>query len=405
VWLDIEAPSPVLLRGAMLTEGWTMTISMEVRKAEAFVADNVSSGQGDIGTRQALVYADPDGCLDMRGFFSEPSSLPLEPGCAAPDEEYLEFSFDPYDWAGVGENFQSRCVSASPPFTLVDDEYDASTVEDLNKQYIQVAPTSTAVNPRPVGPQSGGGRDPMIAFPTDDPAFDCYGFGADRDGVPGLVLWAEIGAFKVLDADQNGTGPSGEVLRLRNGSGFITSVTSELLDWRNISRVKASIVAPLRLFEPIVSIDSDIDPSGPFAGFDYLRRIDEGPIEGINYDTPPSNLNVARARAISAALPDVEVLVRAVIVEGTAPDFITDMNMDGRFTVSDLVAEGYTPISNVAAYYLRSLRAYDLEGAQDRCPPVDMLLAKDFDGADPNGEPEVYFCSTGSARSGRRVPR
>ncbi len=94
-----------------------------------------------------------------------------------------------------------------------------------------------------------------------------------------------------------------------------------------------------------------------------------------------------------------------MLVEGTAPDFITDVNMDGRFTKSDLTLDGYTLLSNVAQYKIREIRAHNIEASEDRCPPTGMLIAKDLDGGDPVAAGDIYSCSTGSARSGRRIPR
>lgn len=402
VRMNIEAPEPVKPGGWLLTEGWQLTLSMEAEDAVAFITEEVSSGQGDVSVRQALVVDDPDGCLDARSF--DPFDFPFEPGCSGEDETWFAFRFDPFDGPRIREGRCDLGSASLPPYVMVDDEYDPGNVENLNKPYINSS--NTGINPRPVGPQSGGGRD-MTQFPSsfDDPAIDCYGFGADIDGVEGLIVWAEIGPFKVLNEDMNGTGVSGELRKLRNGAGFTTSITSVLLDSENNSNVKATIVVPRALFEPLVAIDTDINSAGAFTAFDYLRKIDEGFVEGLNFEGAGTPTNVARARAIAADLPPVRVTVKAVLVEGPAPDFIVDMNMDGRFTRADIVAMGHTLLSNVARYRIRALRSYNLEDGGDRCPPVDMLVAKDLDGADDETPPEAYSCATGSARSGRRVPR
>lgn len=401
VKMVVEAPEPVDPKGWLFTEGWQITLSMEAKKAVAFITEPVSSFQNDVNVRQALVIADPDGCLDARSF--DPFMTPFEPGCAGEDETWFAFRYDPFDGARLPEGFCNP-GSAPPPFLMVDDAYDPGNVENLNKPYINVAGSS--VNPRPVGPLTGGNRD-MTSFPSafDDPAFDCYGFGADKDGVEGLIVWANIGPFKVLDEDLNGTGLSGEVRKLRNGAGMTTSITSVLVDKKKTSNVKATIVVPRGLFEPLIVIDTDINAAGSFIEFDYLRQIDEGPVEGFNFAGGGNPTNVARARAISADLPTIDVNVYAALVEGPAPDFIIDMDMDGVFTGADIQAMGYTLLSNVAEYQVRALRSYNLESGGDRCPPLDMLVAKDLDGADDDLPPNEYFCSTGTARSGRRVPR
>lgn len=401
VKLVIDAPETVKPRGELLTEGWALTFSLEVKKAVAFVAEDVSESSGDANKRQALVYKDPDGCLDMRSL-SESGTIPFETGCTGQDEGFFEFYFDTFDTAGRHENL---CLSLSglPPYVLIDAPFTLMSIQDLNKQYVLGAFSATR---RPVGAKSGGSRN-TTAFPfeSDDPAFDCYGYGADVNGVPGLVVWADIGGFKVMDENLNGT-DSGVVRRLRNGAGFITNVTTVLLDKKNTSYVKATIIVPLGLFEPIIAIDTDIDPSGPFQTADYLRKMDDGPIEALNNATVAGDSNVARARAISRDLPPIRVRVKAVLVEGTAPDFINDFNMDGKFTKADLVGEGYTLLSNVAKYKIREMRAHNIEASELRCPPTGMLVAKDLDGADPGGPGgDIYVCSTGSARSGRRIPR
>ena len=398
VKLVIEAPETVKPGGWLFTEGWPVTFSMEVENAAAFVAKNISSFQFDVGAEQALVIDDPDGCLDVRSF--EIGGFPYEIGCPGEDERYFPFRFDPTDWARLPDGV-CRPSADVPPYLLVDDEFGSKPVQDLNTAYINEAGT---ISPTVVGPDSGGSRDTSKSI-FDDNAFDCYGFGADIDGVVGLVVWADIGPFKVMDEDLNGTGPSGAVSRLRNGAGFVTSITSVLLDSHNRSNVKATIAVPRGLFEPIIAIDSDLDPMGPYSSFDYIRQIDNGPIEGFNYEGGGSPGNVARARIISADLPPIRVTLKAVLVEGVAPDFINDVNLDGKFNAADLVADGYTLLSNVARYRIRARRAYNLEFGGDRCPPNNMLVAKDLDGADLVGIPQQYFCSTGSARSGRRVPR
>jgi len=403
--LVIDAPETVRPRGALLTEGWALTFSLEAKNAVAFVVENVSEFSGDANNRQALVYKDPDGCLDMRSLsatFPE-DQFPFESGCTGQDEGFFEFYFDTFDEARRRVDL-CRSLSGLPPYVLIDAPFGSLPDANLNKQYVLGAFSTT---PEPVGAESGGSRN-MTAFPleADDPAFDCYGYGADVNGVPGLVVWADIGGFKVMDENLNGT-DSGIVRRLRNGAGFITNVTSVLLDRKNTSYVKATIIVPLGLFEPIVAIDTVINPSGPFStsNADYLRKIDDGPVEPLINATVAGDSNVARARAISRDLPPIRVTVKAVLVEGIAPDFITDVNMDGRFTKSDLISDGYTLLSNVAQYKIREIRAHNIEASEDRCPPTGMLIAKDLDGGDPVAAGDIYSCSTGSARSGRRIPR
>ena len=114
VKLIIEAPEVVKPGGWLFTEGWPLTFSMEVENAAAFVTEDISSGTGDLGVRQALVIDDPDKCLDVRSFdppdFPNDPPNPFEPNCGGEDESYFTFVFDPFDGPALRDG---RCRSSS----------------------------------------------------------------------------------------------------------------------------------------------------------------------------------------------------------------------------------------------------------------------------------------------------
>ena len=142
-----------------------------------------------------------------------------------------------------------------------------------------------------------------------------------------------------------------------------------------------------------------------------MRRIDGGPVEPFNFVSPfPGSDNNATGAfnpfydELLASYYPVEVTLRAVAVAGEAPDFIDDLNHDGRYTALDLKLAGYTLVSNEIQTNLR-LTSDNLlaESENPKCPPRTLLYG-DIDGDMDSGAPEKCLGTSSSTRT-RRVPR
>jgi hypothetical protein len=235
---------------------------------------------------------------------------------------------------------------------------------------------------RPVGPGTGG---PASSANSQD----CYGLAADDD-LPGLVLMADIGPMRVFDEDFNLVGS-----RIRNFAGMLNSVTIELLDKRDRSSILAFLRVPDGLLEPLTLVDRDITNTS----IDFMTRRDSGPIQSHNFTGPATFLPEIVAE-ILATYPDVNVTVRAVIVDGEAPSFIDDLDGNGRYTAKDLTLAGYTLLSNEATLQIHAIQNDVLSDFFPfECPAA--ILAGDLDGNGDTG----YSCNTGNARSIRRPPQ
>jgi hypothetical protein len=200
---------------------------------------------------------------------------------------------------------------------------------------------------------------------------------------------ADIGPMRVFDEDFNLVGS-----RIRNFAGMLNSVTIELNDSFDGSSIMAFLRVPDGLLEPLTLVDRSIaNPS-----VDFMTRRDSGPIQSHTFSTPPGNQRELIA-AILATYPDVNVLVRAVLVQGQAPAFIDDLNGDGAYTAKDLQLAGFTLLSNQVNLQIHAVQNDVLsEFDPFKCPAA--ILAGDLDGDGQTG----YSCNTGNARSIRRPP-
>ena len=226
---------------------------------------------------------------------------------------------------------------------------------------------------RPVGTFTGG------ATP------DCSGFAADED-LPGLVLMADIGPLRVFDEHFDLVGR-----RIRNFAGMLSSVGIELVDKNDGSSIIAILRVPTGLLEPLTVIDRSL----PGSTFELLTRQDSGPIQSFDFPSTPG------VPEILSTLPDVNVTVRAVVVDGEAPDFIDDVDGDNKLTARDLRLAGYTLLSNEATMNIHAVQndAFAEWVNFVKCPTA--ILAGDLDGDGSSG----YSCNTGNARSIRRPPQ
>jgi hypothetical protein len=369
--ITIQGPNAGHSGGLTTTTGWSLVVRIEVPTSVAIVESPEEPTQ-PVGRREAIVFADPDGCLDMRNFPIIRFGIPYQ-DCAGPDESFIEFTTERFDSFDVVDsntgNFQVRD-------RLIDDAFAPGTL--LNKPYLRNTAGSIVAVPRP---QTGGALK------------DGFGYGPDDD-LPGLVVMANLGAARVFDENFDRT--QGRVIR--NMGGFINSVSQELLTKRGGSAVTAWMQVIAGMFEPIALFDLDVDA----AGVDYLRRLESGPVKGFQFIAPPRNDDEVLFDITSTYGP-FELDLRVVLVEGVAPTFIHDMDHDGRFTAADLRKMGFTVLSNEAR--LRFVQDFDLlvtETTTGRTCPPPSLIYRDLDG---NGRDGAISCSgTGGAARVRRVP-
>ena len=372
--------------GVMVTTGWSFKISLDVENAVAF------AWNPEARPSQALIYDDPDGCLDMRDFNgSVPEPLERFCGSTMQDESFILFHPDRDD-PGVTElgfDVATRCGH------LVDSDASVANLAESTKQMLNLGlpfgSDTMTEQLTDVGPRTGPFRiDPSVP----DTTYDCYGYGADDD-IPGLVIMADIGAARVTDFEGNDTG---SVRRIRNMAGLVSEVGYEYLDKKGRSAITATITVTRGMFETINVFDTDVsDPA-----VDFMMKIDDAAPVPMNYVGTPTSL-ADTARELVGATPLVDEKARFVLVDGVAPNFIDDLNEDGKFTVADLELMGYTPLSNQKRLRIiaKSTDAADTTDSAAFCASEAAVVTKDLDGSGDYG----YQCTTGGSRGGRRIFR
>ncbi len=351
---------------------YTIAMALSVKNAVGFVDDILF---------QALVIKDPDNCIDMSHF----SMIgPFESCSGGPNETFVAYRSERTDQPSVFD-----VCTAAVSNRLIDDDFNSSNILNLNKPYLIAGnvsggggSTDGILELRPVGPGTGGTASSANSQ-------DCYGLAADDD-LPGLVLMADIGPMRVFDEDFNLEGS-----RIRNFAGMLNSVSIELRDRRDRSSIMAFLRVPDGLLEPLTLVDRSIaDPN-----IDFMTRRDSGPIQAHNFSSPPLGLPGVVAEVL-ATFPDVNVTVRAVIVEGEAPSFIDDLDGNGIYSSKDLQLAGFELLSNEATLRIHAIQNDVLSDFLPfKCPVA--ILVGDLDGNGSTG----YSCNTGNARSIRRPPQ
>lgn len=406
VHLSIREPVKHTSRGGVVDgRDWNLEIRATAHDAVGFV-ELIGSGV----VKEALIVSDDDNCIEID------LQHPVYPGpfesCGdgIAEETYIEFRSDRSDRPFVQDN--DSCSFALFDATRMLDDPSTAAPQDSNKAYLlatdQFQPPPSLGFPVesviPVGPSTGG-----------QTLENCHGYGRDEDLV-GLVVMADVGAARVFDQDFNLVEVAPGIRRIRNMAGFLSSVTKETKDRIGRSHVVGHMFVERGMFEPLVAFDTRTGPGYPYTGPTFLRRIDSGPVEEFTWDTiPTTDFSALEYEQLLATLPDTSrVKVRAVLVEGSAPEYIDDLNMDGRFTIVDLVAMGYTPISNQAGRTITVLQQDKLEdfGGTLECPSGAVIIGLDLDTQDGpngpgNGNGAGYYCQDGdgSSRSFKRIPQ
>lgn len=371
--------------GIRSTTQWPLIFRLESRTAVGFVAKKSQNQE-----REALVLTDPDECFNLSSLLDDLMPSVFDPTCPFEDETYIEVQTEKFD---TFEEFDNDTTGNDAiRARLVDDKF--SDPEPRNTPYLRMFNGSI----KEVGPKTGGRPDPMVSKPDE---LDGYGYGADDD-LASFVIMADVGGARVFD--ENFDLVPGV---LRNMGGFLNTVSGEELDGRGQTAITASMHILAGVFEPIAVIDADIsDPA--LAGFDYAIRVDSGPITGFNVMAPfpppmPGAANEFYDELLSQYYP-AEIKIRAVAVNGEAPDFIYDLNGDGRYTARDVQLAGFQLLSNEVEVNLTVTHENLLTLSPDsKCPPRTFIHG-DLDGNMSRGMLPECIATSGASRS-RRIPR
>jgi len=376
--------------GLLSTTQWPLIFRIESRTAVGFVAKKSMNQE-----REALVLTDPDDCLNLSSLLDDIQPPIFDFTCPFEDETYIEVQTEKFDSFEVFDN--ATTGNDAIRARLIDDKF--SDPEPRNTPYLRMFNGSV----KEVGPKTGGrppAPDPMDPNPKPD-ELDGYGYGADDD-LASLVLIADVGGARVFD--ENFDLMPGVI---RNMAGFVNTVSGEDYDGRRQTAVTASMHILAGVFEPIAIIDSDVsDPS--LAGYDYAMRVDSGDPVGFNLDEPfppaaPGAANAFYDELLSQYYP-AKVKIRAVLVNGEAPDFIYDENGDGRYTARDVELAGYQLLSNSVEIKLTLTHENLLtESPDSKCPPRTFVHG-DVDGNGARGMLPECIQTAGSSRI-RRPPR
>ncbi len=358
--------------------GWPMTIEMTMRDEETIATINGPPFFPNKQSTGYVIFSDPDGCLAMDSF-QWPSTIGPE-GCPdvrpPSDETFVEFTPDVDDVA-----LEDNSGNESRRMMLVD---AFSAGQEIN--------SDTAVPTITIGPRTSGERgifnDNGDLVGTEE-IVDGYGFGADDD-IVGLVLIAEHGAGIVYDADGNRKEP----LELNNLAGFTNSVSYELNNLVDRTTVSARIVVPRLLIAPLVIADECV---GDLADCDVQWRVDGGPAEEADtiLGLPPGTVTTT-FRNYTDLFDGTVYKISAMVVSGTAPKTVVDMNGNGRIDRADLTAMGYTVLSNKESLRLRQLRGDPCNGG------VQQIVYQDFD---DNGSFQIGDVCPASPGGKTKVPR
>jgi hypothetical protein len=375
--------------GVLGTTQWPLILRFESHTALGFAA----SATADERKREALILRDPDDCYNLASLVADFGLAAFDPACAGlpEDETWIEVQTEKFDTFEFEDNVQTGndVIRAR----LVADDYVEGML--LDTPYLALKGGQiTAVGPRVGARQGGDGQQAIL---------DGYGYGADDD-LASLVLLADIGGARVFDADFKHTPGV-----IRNLAGFVNTVSDELLDGRRQTAITASIHPLAGLFEPIAVFDFSVtDPA--YDGADYLRRVDSSPLAALELFSeipvqtdPPVEANQFYDELLAGYYP-AEFTVRAVVVAGQAPDYVHDLDGNGKFTANDVRKAGYRLVTNEVSINLVVTHENLLvESLEIKCLPRTVLF-DDLDGDGADGEPFKCSGKSGSSRS-RRVPR
>lgn len=386
--LKVKNPDSLGSIGILLSGDWVFELELEVQAAigvidEDFVPDETAN--------MALVIRDPDGCINMRDWMGPGDpGFPVE-GCSGPpDETFIRFTPDLIDGAGIPEPFSGDGVFELQ-LKLIDDVFDPFNLANLNRQYYHNGFSS-------LPPGS------FVGVLTERSGIQTDGFGHGvNDDLPGLYVWANIGTNIVSDEFLNPVNdPVTGARKLRNMAGLFNTVSYTQLAANNLTSIVTSMNVERGVLEPIVQFDFiNVDPADGTTSVGFLRRLDGGPIQQINFpDSTPRGQNAAYDEVFASLEPYV-VTISAAVVVGDALPFIQDLDGNGLFNKKDLVLAGHTLLSNLVTFKVVAIQREAIDTGFFECPSTQIFKEAKLDADTDLG----IGCSTGSARSIVRPPR
>jgi len=347
-WFDVEIVLPADagagLASTQLGGGWPLVVrAMSLKDAGTYnLLADVPWTMADL----AVVAWDPGGCFGTIGVDPALSCLQVPP-----EEVYTRFSVD-VDAVGLGD----VVGDASRRSALIDSAGGGAPIVN------GMASDGSAATFR-VGPATGG------------EVTDGVGYGANDDW-PGLVLLANHGVGVVLDASFN----PGPAATRRNLAGVLTWSTYELSDDKHRSSVSAGTTVPFKLLSPLILADDAVgQPVAPGIYSSPIRyRIDGGPVvDG------PTGVRCA-VNLYPSLVSGLDLELRAFLVNGTAPDVLSDSDGDGDVDAMDAELSGFKVISSESVIHYRQWGNYfgdvqvnaDLDGNHTAynagCRPPDL---------------------------------
>ena len=308
-----------------------------------------------------VVFSDPDGCasfllpgwqaLVFEDYYCLGTPDPEQTGCVPP------YWPDDPDWPGLSEcppsEGQSRTdwfddllasglqwprdetwVELTPGLSVPDSLFPAELAEPRPLLWTWTPLCATPPCLTPFGPQLGSTEDDTR-------------YGSWRR-LPGLVVLADHGPGVRTKLPEGGDlTPAADFFDLYepaeawNLAGFFNSAAYSLMGGTRETSITAHLNTANDLFSPVVLVDKHItvpteDAFGVLCGEgDALYRMDGGPLT-----CSPGGLSL-----VDGLLNGTIVTVRVFMVDGIAPDVLTDEDGDGDVDIDDAVLMGFDPLS------------------------------------------------------------
>jgi len=387
---------------------WPITLTMTVRERD-ILGIGVSEGVGWFPPAAGpgfLVFEDPDSCPSFIPFTFYGQELAylthycpgqgsydlVYPGCTPPDwRPYLDYDCPSDVPSGLDWFTETEAIEAGDPGRL-------KWFKD--ETWLQFGPGISVVSGgalsdpnREIGSQEVWTWDGVqwkaaYAGPHLGSIYDGIGFGRSSK-LPGLVVLADHGPG-LLTTPLGDPPPNPDPNNIPTDSswfdrpaqeaawnlaGFVNSVGYTLLNndrapvaWGRI-RLQAPFNVPTGLITPVVMVDKNVDNpftiDGELCGDDPSEapyRMDGGPLQCAE--------NLGAYYSVDPIVNEVVVTVRVFVVDGDAPEVVSDFNGDGIVDIDDVEAIGYVPLSAQRTFSFRqfhqikceSYQGYDFDG-------------------------------------------